>query len=225
MTVYAAIEGCSVNCFFPAGVFKSTNGGMSWVGVNFGITDLQVVSLAVDPRNTNVLYAGTRSNGVFKSIDAGGNWSPVNPALESTLFAIVHLPIVVGPLNSGTVYVGTFNGVFKSTDGGRSWTGANSGLPASTSVFALAIGPHVAPTIAELIKEVESLDLSRGEENSLQVKLGAAQKSLVRGNSIAARKQLEAFIHEVRALERSARLDPTTAGLLISSAQAIIDSV
>jgi photosystem II stability/assembly factor-like uncharacterized protein len=149
-TLYAAIGGCSFNCSLTAGVFKSTNGGMSWAGVNSGITDLQVVSLAVEPSDTNILYAGTRLHGVFKSIDGGASWTPVNPDLSSTLFAIIHLPLAVDPLNPGIVYAGTVNGVFKSTDSGMNWTSANTGFPASTSIFELAIEPAAAATSVEI---------------------------------------------------------------------------
>ena len=84
--------------------------------------------------------------------------------IGNTLFAIVHLPLVIDPVNPGTVYAGTANGVFKSTDGGANWTGVNPGLPASTSVFALAIEPAAAPTIASVIAEVGSLELRKEEQ-------------------------------------------------------------
>jgi hypothetical protein len=182
--------------------------------------------LAIDPSNPNTLYAGTRFNGVFKTVNGGGSWTSVNPALGSTLFAIVHLPLVTDPLDSGTVYAGTSNGVFKSTDGGMNWTGVNNGLPALTGVFALAIEElGGAATIAVLIEQVESLNLNPGVKNSLVAKLNAAQESLERENANAARNQLQAFINQIRAVERSGRLDSTTAGQLISAAQAIIDSI
>jgi hypothetical protein len=34
--------------------------------------------IAVDPKNTNLLYAGTDGNGVFKSINAGNLWESMN---------------------------------------------------------------------------------------------------------------------------------------------------
>jgi hypothetical protein len=139
--LYAGTKGCSSNYLNPEGVFKSTDGATSWMTVNSGITDLQVISLAVDPSNSNVLYAGTRLHGVFKSVDAGANWSPVNSGLQPTSFAIDHFPLIIDPLNPGTVYAGTDNGVFKSTDSGINWTEANTGFPALTSVFALTIEP------------------------------------------------------------------------------------
>ena len=143
-TLYAAIS-AGGNCPLLSGVFKSNNGGASWTEVNSGITDLQVLSLAVEPSNTNVLYAGTRLHGIFKTTNAGASWSLVKSGLLSTSFGVSHLPIVVDPLKPGTVYAGTVNGVFKSADSGMNWTSTNTGFPASTNVFALAIEPAAAP--------------------------------------------------------------------------------
>jgi photosystem II stability/assembly factor-like uncharacterized protein len=223
--LYAGIGGCSFNCLFPAGVLKSTDGATSWTAVNTGLTDLQVVSLAVDPSNSNVLYAGTSLDGVFKSVDAGANWSLVDSGLQSTLFAIVHLPLVIDPLNPGRIYAGTVNGVFKSTDGGINWSSANNGFPPSTSIFALAIEPAAVPSIASVIAQVESLELNSGQKNSLVTKLRSAEESLARGSGFAAGNQLHAFINQIRALERSGRLDRATASSLINETQAIISAI
>jgi len=207
------------------GVYKSTDGGQSWASVNSGITNLRVVSLAVDPSNSNVLYTGTFLDGVFKSIDAGANWNLVNSGLQNTLSGKDHLPLIIEPVNPGTVYAGTATGVFKSTDGGTNWTSANNGFPASTNVFALAIEPAAAPTIDSLIAQVGSLNLNSGVKQGLMAKLRAAQESLVRVNAVAARNQLQAFINAVRALERSGRLDPATASSLVDTAKTIIDAI
>jgi hypothetical protein len=101
--------------------------------------DLQVVALAIDPGDARVLYAATRFDGIYKSIDAGANWSPTNPALAGTLFAIVHFPLVVSKGQPRTVYAGTYDGVFASADGGARWTASSDGLPPSSRVFALAL--------------------------------------------------------------------------------------
>ena len=131
------------------GVLSINNGGASWTEVNSGITDLHVLSLAVEPSNTNILYAGTRLHGIFKTTNAGASWSLVKSGLLSTSFGVSHLPIVIDPLNPGTVYAGTVNGVFKSADSGMNWTSANTGFPASTSVFALAVEPVSPPEEAQ----------------------------------------------------------------------------
>ncbi|MEO8137584.1 MAG: hypothetical protein ABI831_26830, partial [Betaproteobacteria bacterium] len=49
--VYAASAG---------GVFKSVSGGVTWNRSSKGINDLfEVHSLAIDPSNSSILYAGT----------------------------------------------------------------------------------------------------------------------------------------------------------------------
>ena len=59
-TVYAGIS--------DGGVFKTTNGGVSWTAMNNGLTDTNVFFMAIDPSNSQVVYAGTRGKGVFKTI-------------------------------------------------------------------------------------------------------------------------------------------------------------
>jgi len=46
------------------GVFKTTDGGASWSPVNPGLPLLSVYELAMDPQNTNMLYAAT-AGGVY----------------------------------------------------------------------------------------------------------------------------------------------------------------
>jgi photosystem II stability/assembly factor-like uncharacterized protein len=63
--MYAGTEG---------GVFKSVDQGEHWTACNEGLTDLLVRSLAMDPDNPNILYAGTWSGKVFVTQDGGTKW-------------------------------------------------------------------------------------------------------------------------------------------------------
>ncbi len=77
---YAALNGFGL----PAGqhVWKTTNftTGSTWVPAGVGIPDVPVNAFAVDPQNTQMLYAGT-DIGVFRSIDGGANWTPFSDGL------------------------------------------------------------------------------------------------------------------------------------------------
>jgi photosystem II stability/assembly factor-like uncharacterized protein len=118
-----------------AGVFKSSDGGASWVATSL---DLGVNTLVVDPVNSNVIYAATRGSypsmpgfsGLFKTIDAGENWSPINNGLSP--LADTRSPItalVIDPADPRILYAGTAGyGVFKSTDHGSNWEPFNDGL-------------------------------------------------------------------------------------------------
>ena len=58
---------------FPAGIYKTTDGGESWREHNVGWTNDGVFSLAFHPRDTNIIYAGTY-NGMNRSMDGGERW-------------------------------------------------------------------------------------------------------------------------------------------------------
>jgi hypothetical protein len=58
-------SGCGPD--IPGGVFKTTDSGASWMAINTGITNPIINSLAIDPANSQTIYAGT-GGGVFKMI-------------------------------------------------------------------------------------------------------------------------------------------------------------
>jgi photosystem II stability/assembly factor-like uncharacterized protein len=145
MTVYAGT-------YFD-GVFKTINGGQTWTPVNRGLPFLSLNTLAIDPQNANVLYAGIYEGGfsrIWKTVDGGGNWNLVTgiglPQFN-VLASLVADPnkretiYVVGYLSSGSMATG----IFSSTDGGQSWT-VLSDVPDS-QIPPLAIDAHDSSTI------------------------------------------------------------------------------
>jgi hypothetical protein len=94
--------------------------------------------VAVDPNNANTYYVGTPAGGIWKSTDAGVNWTPLNDFLPQ----IGVSGIAIHPTNSNIIYIATGDddasdsssiGVMKSIDGGATWnsTGALTGNPSS----------------------------------------------------------------------------------------------
>lgn len=112
------------------GVWKTTNSGNSWTPLMDSAANLAVASLAMDPSNTNVIYAGTgegvfngdavRGAGIFKTTNAGATWQQ----LASTNTADFHYvnKIVVSPNNGQRLYVATRTGVWRSLNGGSTWS-------------------------------------------------------------------------------------------------------
>lgn len=97
-----------------------------------------VYSLAIDPVNPSIIYAGN-SQGVFKSTDGGGSWGSSNTApiySESVL--------IIDPSNTATIYAGSEGTVLKSTDGGASWSNQDI---VTRWVYDLAIDPRSTSTI------------------------------------------------------------------------------
>ncbi len=118
------------------GVWKSTDGGQKFKPV-FDKEPVQSIgSLAVDPGNHDVIWAGTGESwvirngitpgdGVYKSTDAGRTWTHMGLA-DTGLIA----RIVVNPHDSQNVFVcalgtGTraekSRGVWRTEDGGKTW--------------------------------------------------------------------------------------------------------
>ncbi len=55
------------------GIWKTTNGGTSWSPRSDYMPSLGISAMAMDPTNTDILYAGSTA-GLYKSIDAGTSW-------------------------------------------------------------------------------------------------------------------------------------------------------
>ncbi len=65
------------------GVFKTTDGGQSWVMKNNGLASADVRSIAIDPQNPQVIYAGLGGGaGVFKSTNGGELWEAINAGIS-----------------------------------------------------------------------------------------------------------------------------------------------
>lgn len=71
------------------------------------------------------LYVATRGNGVYKSIDGGGNWTPVNNGIGETVATSFVDALAVVPSTSGNgtnLFAGMGGGgIWRSTDEGASW--------------------------------------------------------------------------------------------------------
>ena len=87
----------------------------------------QTYSFAVDPASGATLYAGTGSNGFYRSQDSGANWTQYNSGLPLGAYEAVYA-IVPNPQRRGTLYLGAARGPFVSTDGGENWTPSNVGM-------------------------------------------------------------------------------------------------
>jgi hypothetical protein len=116
------------------GVYKSTNGGQSFVPSNAGMATVFVVSLLVDPNDSHTIYAGTQDKGIYVSTDSGASWNPVMSG--PTAGAVSSLAKASGGAAGFYAWVDG-GGVYRSTDG-RTWTASNQGL-ASLSAGGLVV--------------------------------------------------------------------------------------
>jgi hypothetical protein len=80
-TIYAMV---TTSVPFGGGVFKTTNGGMTWSPLT-GLPAQPAYALVVDsrtPQTARTLYVGTQV-GVFKSMNGGATWAPLSQALPA----------------------------------------------------------------------------------------------------------------------------------------------
>ncbi len=117
------------------GVFKTTDGGDTWLPVSDRYFGGTIGAIAVSESNPDVVYVGggefpirgnvSHGDGVYKSTDAGRTWRYLG-LVETRQIAKIR----IHPRNPDIVYVAALGpvfgpspnrGVFKSTDGGRTW--------------------------------------------------------------------------------------------------------
>jgi photosystem II stability/assembly factor-like uncharacterized protein len=114
------------------GVFKSTDGGLSWssrsIGIPFVLNEAGVAVVAADPTHPDIVYAGS-TYGVFKSVDAGGSWNGVNVGLiRPPSIAPGVSALAIDPRNTDVIYAASL-GVYKSEGAGFLWSNRSVGLP------------------------------------------------------------------------------------------------
>lgn len=108
-----------------SGVWKTTNGGASWVSLGESAT-VRVAALALAPDNPSRVYLVTPNDGVFRSDDAGTSWTQIS---RTDLAAMVHAgsALLINPAAPNEMVVSSWMGAFRSSDGGVTWTRTLSG--------------------------------------------------------------------------------------------------
>jgi len=143
------------------GLWKTMDGGTSWSAVTDGKLDTAAVGgVAVCEANPDIVYLTTGEtqlrgnilpgNGVWKSVDAGKNWTKIGLA-EVRNFSRIR----IHPKDCDTAYVGGFGhygvenperGVFKTVNGGKDWTKVLYRDP-KTGAVDISIDPNDPETV------------------------------------------------------------------------------
>jgi hypothetical protein len=137
-TIYASAEGWSWEEYGGGpGVFKSSDGGVTWIRMAGGMTNDNVrkVIPSPDPIAKEVIFALTYS-GIEKSSDGGLSWMNL-PMPDPGLGDLALSPTYA---SDQTIFASTHAGfIYSSNDGGVNWTGVevSGGDPRS-----LAISPN-----------------------------------------------------------------------------------
>jgi len=129
------------------GIWRTDNGGASWVPVNDFLANLAVSTMVINPTSPDIMYAGTgeinaaqetQGAGILKSTDSGLTWDQLpctNPANPSTCTNPVMPPVCPDPMtcpwfyvnrlaispNGGAILAATGNGIQLSVNAGMTW--------------------------------------------------------------------------------------------------------
>lgn len=199
-TLTVAIDGVSLFTYTDSDPIA--NGGLSFESFNgqFWVDDIEVYipasmvappdlvwvrtggplgglgyDIRVHPSNANTLLVTDAFSGVFRSTNAGVDWTPANEGITTRTGAsgdaIPVFCLSFDPSSARTLWIGTQNtrGVFKSTDGGVQWVPKVNGIVESTGISfrGVAVDPNAPQTIyaaAEISSWVWAGEERRGRE-------------------------------------------------------------
>ncbi|MGB4596197.1 MAG: hypothetical protein WBI14_09885, partial [Anaerolineaceae bacterium] len=93
-------------------------------------------AIAVDPLQPTIVYAGSYTNGVYKSIDRGVTWYRMVNGLANLSIQ----SLAIHPSNSSIIYAGTYDGgLYKSTNAAASWTKVGNSAFGDHIIYDIAI--------------------------------------------------------------------------------------
>ncbi len=136
-TLIAGTGSGAVGALFQ--IFASSNGGTSWTNVTGTNPNRYPTDISFDPNSNSIAYltySGYGTPHVYRTVDAGQTWTNIS----SNLPDIPIQTVVVDPVLTGNLYVGTDLGVYKSTNTGGSWAVFDNGMPPAM-VLDLGISP------------------------------------------------------------------------------------
>lgn len=101
------------------GVYLSTNSGRDWTRISdpANLEMLGITAVAIDPKDPNVIYAGT-AHLPWKTNDGGKTWQSIHSGMidDSDVFSIY-----IDPRSPKQVFASACSGVYQSPNGGEIW--------------------------------------------------------------------------------------------------------
>lgn len=99
------------------GVWVSKNSGDDWEKISSPTMPVNIDALAIDPRNTSTMYAGTWWR-AYKTTDSGKNWRLIKDGMidDSDVFAVN-----IDPRDPTHIIASACSGIYESSNSGERW--------------------------------------------------------------------------------------------------------
>ena len=128
------------------GVFRSTDGGLTWQKVLYKDENTGAIDLAFDPSNSQIIYADMWASrrppwttgggyngpgsGLYKSTDGGTTWRQLAKGLPTWAEGLGRIGLGIAPNDSSQIYAlvdsPKLGGLYRSDDAGETWQRINS---------------------------------------------------------------------------------------------------
>lgn len=139
-----ALLGISCNQQTDGGVYRSLDSGETWEQTTFistdgkrvqSISDVDVTAMAFHPEDPNIIYVGTREQGLYISLTTAESW--IQSKIDSGYIGA----IAIDPVDPSNVYLAQDTKILKSTDEGATWEAVYSDVNGAT-ITTLAVDSY-----------------------------------------------------------------------------------
>ncbi|MDW8394319.1 MAG: T9SS type A sorting domain-containing protein [Chitinophagales bacterium] len=121
------------------GIWKTTDGGLTWIPLGDQLPVLSIADIAIDPTNPNNIYVATGdgygyefgvsndfwgglySAGVYRTTDGGATWTATGLTYSQDQKIVIQR-LIIHPSNPQILLAATRSGILRTTDGGSTWT-------------------------------------------------------------------------------------------------------
>ena len=140
--VYAGAMGDPFTPNTDRGLYKTTDGGLSWSKILYTNDQSGLADLVMDPSNPNKILAamyehkrtpyyfssGGPGSGLFMTIDAGKTWRPLGSKNGLPKGELGRIGLAIAPSDRNRIYAkveAARNAIYRSDDGGENWIMVN----------------------------------------------------------------------------------------------------
>lgn len=117
------------------GVWRSTDGGLTWAPRNTGMGNRTINEILIHPANPNILIAAGSNQRIYRTTDGGASWT------QSASLGNNPKDIAMHPTNPNIVYAAGTR-FHRSTDGGVTWTQITAGVPTGVQRIAVTVSAN-----------------------------------------------------------------------------------